>query len=150
MAEKTLGTFGTNVPRPERPSSPIPYPLSPIGGFATFCGHISLYLIEKSEHTFKYTLNLKWRAFGLIHKGTHFILLQRLTRYHRDTRPVHRRYPSGTYTERLAGVFGCNQFLRQTLWEISWPSWRWTDIPAGFALENSWHRLFFGIIEFSN
>ena len=28
-----------------------------------------LYLIEKPEHTFKYTLNLKWRAFGLIHKG---------------------------------------------------------------------------------
>jgi outer membrane cobalamin receptor len=28
-----------------------------------------LYLIEKPEHTFKYTLNLKWRDFGLIHKG---------------------------------------------------------------------------------
>ena|GEM_PF-4347401 len=28
-----------------------------------------LYLIEKPEHTFKYTLNMKWRAFGLIHKG---------------------------------------------------------------------------------
>ena len=26
-------------------------------------------MIEKSEHAFKYTLNLKWRAFGLIHKG---------------------------------------------------------------------------------
>jgi outer membrane cobalamin receptor len=30
-----------------------------------------LYLIEKPEHTFKYTLNLKWRDFGLIHKGTY-------------------------------------------------------------------------------
>ena len=25
------------------------------------------HLIEKPEHTFKYTLNMKWRAFGLIH-----------------------------------------------------------------------------------
>ena len=24
-------------------------------------------VIEKPEHTFKYTLNTKWRAFGLIH-----------------------------------------------------------------------------------
>ncbi len=24
-------------------------------------------MIEKPEHTFKYTLNMKWRAFGLIH-----------------------------------------------------------------------------------
>lgn len=30
-----------------------------------------LYLIEKPEHTFKYTLNIKWRDFGLIHKGTY-------------------------------------------------------------------------------
>ena len=30
-----------------------------------------LYLIEKPEHTFKYTLNIKWRGFGLIHKGTY-------------------------------------------------------------------------------
>jgi iron complex outermembrane receptor protein len=29
-----------------------------------------LYIIEKPKHTFKYTLNLKWRDFGLIHKGT--------------------------------------------------------------------------------
>jgi|LGVF01.1.fsa_nt_gb iron complex outermembrane receptor protein len=28
-----------------------------------------LYLIEKPEHTFKYTLNTKWEAFGLVHKG---------------------------------------------------------------------------------
>ena len=28
-----------------------------------------LFLIEKPEHTFKYTLNLKWRGFGLMQKG---------------------------------------------------------------------------------
>jgi iron complex outermembrane receptor protein len=28
-----------------------------------------LFLIEKPEHTFKYTLNLKWRSFGLMQKG---------------------------------------------------------------------------------
>lgn len=30
-----------------------------------------LYLIEKPEHTFKYTLNLKWNDYSLIHKGTY-------------------------------------------------------------------------------
>ncbi len=30
-----------------------------------------LYLIEKPEHTFKYTLNIKWKDYSLIHKGTY-------------------------------------------------------------------------------
>ena len=30
-----------------------------------------LYLIEKPEHTFKYTMNIKWNDFALIHKGTY-------------------------------------------------------------------------------
>ena len=28
-----------------------------------------LFLIEKPEHTFKYTMNIKWNDFALIHKG---------------------------------------------------------------------------------
>ena len=35
------------------------------------CGYIGLYLIEKPEHTFKYTMNIKWNDFALIHKGTY-------------------------------------------------------------------------------
>jgi iron complex outermembrane receptor protein len=30
-----------------------------------------LYLIEKPDHTFKYTLNIKWKDYSLIHKGTY-------------------------------------------------------------------------------
>lgn len=30
-----------------------------------------LFLIEKPEHTFKYTMNIKWKDFSLIHKGTY-------------------------------------------------------------------------------
>ena len=30
-----------------------------------------LYLIEKLEHTFKYTLNIKWKGYAVIHKGTY-------------------------------------------------------------------------------
>jgi len=28
-----------------------------------------LYVIQKPKHTFKYTLNLKWKSFGLMHRG---------------------------------------------------------------------------------